>query len=227
MVTAVVSQKKLQDALALIIACTRRAPQGRPKDIVVVAEAIAYAKQQMGSLTRVGQTVGVSEQQLRDFLAVMRLDDDIRALVQKRVIDSVDVVKNLAKLSGESQRVLAESLRCGEINSQDIRVVTGFARTFPEKKMEKILSEYGHSRDVKIYVVRFHISDPVAANTVRSRVETVVGKKGISSLSVKGRVGELELTRAGYRRLREEVRRRRTTLRDFVESAVEASVGQQ
>lgn len=221
------SDKKLQDALALIIACTRRAHQDRPKDIVAIAEAIAYARQKMGSLASVSETVGVSEQQLLDFLAVGHLDDEVQAMIKTRIIDSVDIVKNLAKLPHASQKALAESLRSGEINSQDIRVVTSFARRFPEKKIEKILDEYRHSRDIKTYVVRFSIPGPAAANTVRGEIERVVGKKGINSLSVNGKIGELELTQAGYRRLRGEVRRRQTTLRDFVGSAVEASVGQE
>jgi len=217
-------EKELQDALALIIACTRRAHQDRPKDIVTIAESITFAKEKMGSLGTVARSVGVSEQQLRDFLAVMRLDDITREKVRTRAIDSVDVVKNLAKLPFDKQKTLAECLSRGEINSQDVRVITGFALRFPQKRIERILREYRQSKDTKIYVVRFRIPDGLGARTLSQAFEKIVQERAIHNLLVKGHVGELELTEAGYKSLRTEVRRMGTTLRGFVKSVLQALV---
>jgi len=212
--------RKLEKALALIITCTRRVK--RPKDIVTLSESIAYAERAMGDLEAVAKAIRLSVQQLKDFQTVEKLCADVKTLVEKRVIDSVDVVKNISKLPAKKQRVLAEHFADGKVTSKDVRIIMTFAQKFPSKSMTKVITDYQKSKDIRVYVAQFRL--PLRFNNrvgLRRRFEEIVGKSEIKSLEFQEGIAVLELTDKGHNKLREAVRERKTTLRKFVPSVVE------
>lgn len=212
--------RKLEKALALIISCTRRIK--RPVDLVTVTKNILYAKRCMGSLEAVAEAVSLSVQQLKDFLAVEDLCSDVKSLVEKRTIDSVDVVKTIRELPAKRQKILARHFVSGKINSKDVRVITTHAKKFPNRLIERIIADYEKSKDIRLYVAEFrlpsHFNNRIG---LRKRFEKIVGKGEIKKLKFKKGVAVLEVTSLGHKRLREAVRKQRTTLRKFVTSVVE------
>lgn len=213
-------RRKLEKALALIISCTRRIK--RPLDLVTLSKNILYAKRCMGSLEAVAEAVGLSVRQLKDFLAVEDLCADVKNMVEKRKIDSVDVVKNLRRLTVKKQKILARRFVSGKITSKDVRIITTFAQKFPDKSMKKVITDYKKSKDIRVYVAQFRL--PVRFNNrvgLRKQFEEIVGRREIINWHLRGRVVVLELTALGHKNLREAVRKRRTSLRKFVESVVE------
>jgi len=212
--------EELEKALALIISCTRRVK--RPLDLVTLAETILYVKSRMGSLEVVGESVRLSVQQLKDFLAVNELYAEVKALVKKRAIDSVDIVKTISTLPNEKQKALANHLVKGRITSRDIRIIVSFSKKFPYRSIAKIVKDYEKTRDTRVYVAEFrlpaHFTNLVG---LRRRFETIVGKSEIKKLQLNEQVVVLEITALGHKKLREAVRRQRTTLRKFVTSMVE------
>lgn len=214
------NNEKLERAISLIISCTRRIK--RPVDLVTLAENISYATQCMGSLKAVANAVRLSTQQLKDFLAVERLSSEVKALVKKRAIDSVDVIKILTQLPAQKQRVLAKRFANGRLNSKDIRVITTFAKKFPHKPISKVVANYEKSKDFRVYVVKFRVPTSFKnPSRLYKRFIEIVGKDGIKDLSLREDIGVLELTVLGHKKLREAVRERKTTLRKFVPSVVE------
>lgn len=212
--------KKLKKALALIIACTRRIK--RPKDIVTLAKSISYAEKRMGDLEAVAEMVGISVRQLKDFQTAQKLCAEVKTLVKNRVVDSVDVVKNISRLPPKKQKTLATHFADGKVNSKDVRIITTFAQKFPSKSIKKVITDYQKSKDIRVYVAQFRL--PVRFNNrvgLHKRFEEIVGRREIIKWQLRGRIVVLELTVIGYKNLREAVRKQRTTLRKFVTSVAE------
>lgn len=211
--------RKLEKSLSLIIACTRRAK--RSKDLVTLAKSISYAAQKLASLEEVAKAVKLSVQQLKDFLSVEDLCAEVKGLVGKRAIDSVDVVKTISKLPPKKQKILAEYLVRGKIASKDVRIITTFAKRFADRPIEKVIQDYEKSKDVRLYVAQFRV--PETFNSLaglRKRLEGIVGKGEIMKLEFKKGAAVLEITSLGYKRLRETVKKRQMTLRKFITSTV-------
>ena len=212
--------KKLKKALALIIVCTRRIK--RPKDIVTLARSISYAEKRIGDLEAVAEVVGLSVRQLKDFQTVQKLCAEVKILVKNRVIDSVDVVKNISKLPPKKQKTLATHFADGKVTSKDVRIITTFAQKFPGKSIEKVITDYQKSKDIRVYVAQFRLP-PHFNNQIGlcKKFEEIVGQREIMKWHLKGRIVVLELTVLGHKKLREAVRKQRSTLRKFVTSIVE------
>lgn len=212
--------KKLKKAVALIIACTRRIK--RPKDIVTLARSISYAEKRIGDLEAVAEVVGLSVRQLKDFQTVQKLCAEVKILVKNRVIDSVDVVKNISKLPPKKQKTLATHFADGKVTSKDVRIITTFAQKFPGKSIEKVITDYQKSKDIRVYVAQFRLP-PHFNNRIGlcKKFEEIVGQREIMKWHLKDRVVVLELTVLGHKKLREAVRKQRSTLRKFVTSIVE------
>jgi len=212
--------KKLKKAIALIIACTRRIK--RPKDIVTLTKSISYAEKRMGDLEAVAKAVGLSVRQLKDFQTAQKLCAEVKTLVKNRVVDSVDVVKNISRLPPEKQKTLAMNFADGKITSKDVRIITTFAKKFSGRSMERVIRDYEKSRDVRLYVAQFQL--PASFNKqvgLRKRFEKIVGNNEIKKLQFEDGVAVLEVTALGHKKLREAVRKQQTTLRKFVTSIVE------
>lgn len=219
-------RRKLEKALALIISCTRRIK--RPLNLVTLSKNILYAKRCMGSLEAVAEAVGLSVRQLEDFLAVEDLCADVKNLVEKRKIDSVDVVKNLRRLPAKKQKILARRFVSDKITSKDVRVITTHAEKFHNRSIERLMADYEESKDIRLYVAEFRVPQSFHNQAgLLKRFEEIVGKDEIKRLQFKRGVAVLEVTTLGHKKLREAVRKRRTTLRQFVTSVVKEVMGQE
>lgn len=213
------NKEKLEKALALIIKCTRRIK--RPKDIVTLAKNISYAEKCLGNLDNVAQAVGISVQQLKDFLKAKKLCSEVKALVKKRAIDSVDIVKILSTLPYEKQKALANYLIKGLITSKDVRIISTYAKKFPRKSIEKVITNYEKTRDTRLYVIKFRLPTEFNdQNEFLRRFEKIVGKNEIKKFQLEKRVLVLEITTLGHKKLREAVRKKQITLRKYIESII-------
>jgi len=208
-----VDNNKLKKAIAIIISGTRRGK--RNIDMVKLVDSISYAEQCMGSLNAVAESVKLSVQQLKDFLAVNKLCKEVKKLVSERAIDSVDVVKNIGQLPKEKQIILAREITKGRISSKDVRIITTFMKKFPTRSVQRILRDYYESRDKKTYVVQFAMLGNGEQNDLKRFFEKMLGKDVIVSLETKGGKTNLEVSAEGYRKLREAAKRKRTSLRKF------------
>lgn len=211
--------RKLERSLTLIIACTRRVK--RAKDLVTLAKNIAFAIRETGSVEKLAKVVRLSVQQLKDFLSVEDLCTEVKGLVRKRAIDSVDVVKTISKLPPRKQKILADLFVKRKIASKDVRIITTFAKKFIDKPIEEVIRDYEKSKDIRLYVVQFRV--PETFNNwagLRKRFEGIVGKREVVKLESERNAAVLEITSLGYKRLREIVQKREMTLRKFVESTV-------
>jgi hypothetical protein len=104
----------VKKAVSELIGCTRR--KRRPKSIVEIADVIEFLRAKLGTYKVVAQRVGVSTEMLREFRGVRDLVPEIRQMVSKRVIDSVDLVYRISKLRPETQAAIVRQVLEGPNN---------------------------------------------------------------------------------------------------------------
>ena len=200
-------------AIATLIACTRR--KRRPKSITEIAGIIEFLWKELGSYKKVGETVGLSTEMLREFRSVKFLDPTVRTLVDKRVIDSVDLVYRISKLNAKAQKAVIEKFLKDDLTGDDARVVKSFQRRSGQS-IRNTISKIMKSRNIRTYIVEFEIPRGKNMSQIRKRFEKIVGKTEIVSFVVNGKVAALELSYQGQKKLRERAKEKKITLRKFV-----------
>lgn len=202
-----------EKAIATLIACTRR--KRRPKSITDIADIIEFLWKELGSYKKVGETVGLSTEMLREFRSVKSLDPTVRTLVDKRVIDSVDLVYRISKLNAKAQKAVIEKFLKDDLTGYDARVVKSFQRRSGQP-IRNTISKIMKSRNIRTYIVEFEIPRGKNMSQIRKRFEKIVGKTEIVSFVVNGKVAALELSYQGQKKLLERAKEKKITLRKFV-----------
>jgi hypothetical protein len=209
----------LERAIAVLIANTRRVR--RRRSLIEIADHIDIAREGLGSLQAVADKVGVSNQQLTEFLAVRRLSSGVRKLVGNRNIDSVDVVRELAKLKPRDQLIVGRLAAAREVTSQDVRAIVSFRRSAPELDIRQAIERVLESRDVKEYVAEFPLLNvQTDLRRLRQPFEHLVGCENLRSLSQEGRLARLSLTREGMQALQAAAKRDGLTKRQLIDHIV-------
>jgi hypothetical protein len=209
----------VDEAIAILIACTRR--KQRPKSIVEIARLIEFLRQELRSYKSVSDAIGISTEMLREFRSVEKLEGEVRSLVENRTIDSVDLVYRISKLNSATQRAVVREVLGGRMMGDDVRVVRSLSRSHisPEDVVTRVME----SRDVKTYVIKFPTPVRNKANQLRNTFRAVVGDDEIVSFDIEDGTGTIELTYRGQQNLRRAAKRAGMTLRRFVTSLLEES----
>ncbi len=105
-------------ALAIIFANTKR--KKRKENLLTIAKAFEYLVKLYGSKKTVAERVGLSTEMIRQFLAVLKLPQDVQKLFSDRFIDSVDIAKELLVLKEPKKQVVAANAIV-DLLSKDVR----------------------------------------------------------------------------------------------------------
>ena len=211
--------QEVDTALAMLLANTKRAR--RPHSLLKVSEWLKTASAGLDGLSGVAERIGVSEQMLRDFSAVQRLTPEVRGLVEKRVIDSVDTCCRIARLPRADQGEVAQAVASRRLDGDDVRGVLALRRAVPNATIGEIIRRVETARDIKEYLAEFVVPPGlVSAETLRSAFASVLGQDNVRSLRFEGGIGVLAMTSEGRRRLQDAARRKRLTKRELVEHIV-------
>lgn len=217
----------LDRAIAALIANTRRVR--RKLSLVEIADRIDVVRKALGTFASVSETVGVSEQQLRDFLSVRRLSSPVLKMVSQRRIDSVDVVRQLGKLSRREQGIVGRRFAEGALTSKDVRAIVALRKRQPRAGMQTVMRREASSRDIKEYVAEFFVPGQLAQRErkrTRHYFEEVLGRGNIRSLRLppsRGS-GSVGFTAAGLRKFEAAAKSRGLTKRDLIEQLIRGGI---
>ncbi len=215
-------EAKLERAIADIIGNTRRVR--RERDLVQVADRIRDAWKGLGSLAAVAETVGLSEQTLRDFLSVSKVVPEVRRLVQERRIDAVDLVVRISRMPEADQHALALAFMAGRIDLRDARAVLNLVKMSPNTDVQTAIRRIETSRNVREHVVEFVAPPGARPHRVKARLGEIVGEENVRSLTIHGQIGTAVVTTPGLRRLTAAAKARGVTRRKMVEDAAQETV---
>jgi len=213
------SEEEVDAALAAIIANTRRLR--RSLNLLEIAKNITVALGRVGSLQKLSYRVGLSEQMLREFLAVEDLVPKVRGLVARREIDGIDIASRIARLPAKDQVPTAEAAVARRLDGADVRAVVALRKVLPRTSIAKVIDRVRKSRDIREYLAEF-IVPPDAPSTagIETCFAELVGKENIRRFDVAGPVGVLAMNPEGRRRLQQIARRRGLTTRRLVDMLV-------
>lgn len=217
------SKHQINEALVALIASTKR--KNRKLNPLEVVKKIEIAKEGIGSLPKVAQRIGLSYEMLRQIFSVKNCSEGVKRLIREGKLDSYDILYRLSKLPKPSQVTVAKQVITDELTSDDVRAIVTFHRDFPNIKIRNIIERIKGSRNIKQYIVYFE-SDSVEIKPValRSRFESIFGKRTIVSLHIDIGIGELVLNVNGKKRLQEEAKIRGLTKRELIRKLVSGEV---
>lgn len=214
------NERTLEKVIARVLSNTLR--QKRPNNLIEVANDIELLKNEMGSLEAVSNVVGISTDMLRQFLSVKQLSHEVRKLIEERKIDSVTVAHKIRNFTEEEQKTIANEVIEGRLNSGDIRALVALKNKLSNLNIDQLISRVVNSKDIKVYVARFRIPEEKKVGTeLRKRFENAVGKDEIVSFIIENHIGNLQLTRVGFQKLRETAKQNNLSLRQFVDKLIE------
>jgi len=205
--------------IARLIANTHR--RKRPDNLIQIARDIRWLQNDLGSLKAVSETINLSTDMLGKFLSVERLCSKVRKLVEEREIDLINVVHYMRDFDAEGQEVIAREVVEGRLSGEDMKVLAPLHRSLPHLTVDELISHVQRSRDIRVYVAYFQVPPGFRdANALERRFAEKVGKAEIVSLTVKGQIGTIELTRSGRKKLTEAAKECKLPLRKFVDAIV-------
>jgi len=179
----------------------------------------------MGSLKKLSDAVGLSEEMLRQFSRVEKLSQDVKDLLAKGNIQSVDIADRLSRLPGQDQFPVAQEVARGDLNSVDVRAIVSLRKALPQLRIENVIDRVRASRNIKEYVVQFLVPpERGKPKDIESRFVRLLGKESLRSFTLRNGVGALVLSAAGGNRLQEIAKRKGLTKRILVDRVVSGEV---
>jgi len=210
---------KRESIIAKLIANTKR--KKRQDNLVETARQIRWLENDMGGLKNVSKTIGISLDQIRQFLSVERLSPEVRKLVENRQIDLVNTVHYMRNFDAEAQQRIANEVIKGKLNASDIRVLAPLINSLKSTNIEQLISRVQNTRNKKVYVINFRTVEGVNyQEDLRGRFEKIIGIDGIESFEIKDNIGILEVSQVGKVRLQAAVKKAKISLRAFINRVI-------
>jgi hypothetical protein len=217
------TQNQVEEALAGLIASTRRVR--RKLNLLEIARKLRIALGAMGSLKKLSDAVGLSEEMLRQFSRVEKLSRDVKDLLAKGNIQSVDIADRLSRLPGRDQFPVAKEVARGDLNSDDVRAIVSLRKALPQLRIENVIDRVRTSRNIKEYVVQFLVPpDRGKSKDIESRFIRLLGKESLRSFTLRNGVGTLVLNVVGKNRLQEIAKQKGLTKRILIDRVVSGEV---
>lgn len=213
------SQREVEDALAAVIASTKR--KRRRLNPLQVAQKIEIAKDGLKGLSNVAERTQISPEMLRQILSVEKCSSKVKKLVSEGKLRSYDILHRLTKLRPPEQIPVAKAVVAGDLSSDDVRAIVSLRKQTPSVSINRIIDRIKRSRNIRHYVAYFLVpSRQFSPEKLRSRFDESFGKGNIISFKVDKHLGELVLSVEGKRRLQKSAKESGVTKRRFLENVV-------
>jgi hypothetical protein len=187
--------KTIENALAILISSTHS--KKRTKSLMEIAEWLAYAVEELGSIKAVGERIDLSPQMLRQFESVQKLDPKVQWLFSTRRLDSVDAAAHLSMLRAKEQIAVASLLAEGKIDTGDVRAIYHQRKAGDTDPIEALIDKVEKSKTKQEYVVEFAIRGSQNPERVKAAIGMVFPKDQVVELELHGPMGRLILTKKG------------------------------
>lgn len=212
-------KERLEKALIRLVGSTGRSH--RAKNLLEVATELEVAKKLLGSRKVIAKRIGLSDEMLREFESVTRLDKSVQNIVKKGLLSSVDVAYRISMLPKGDQLQVARAYVEKKLSGKEVRDVVSLFKRNANQTIEEVIERVKSSRDITQYLIRFRIAKSVRKEILRGKFATMLGGSNIVSLEVKGKVANLTITEEGRIKLQREAKKRGMTKRKLVRIVTE------
>ena len=158
-----------ETALSILFANTKR--KKRNKDLITIAESCEYLTKLYGSQKAVAEKVGLSTEMIREFLATLKLPEEVQKLISDRKIDSIDIVREISVLRDPSKQIAAAKIFADSL-SKDVRDIKRLIKdtSLPVAEAKKAVME---SKPKGLHIFMMDLDD----ETYRAVVEQAKNMK--------------------------------------------------
>jgi hypothetical protein len=213
------SEKNLANALAILISSTRS--KKRNKSLVEIADWIAFAVRQLGSMAAVGDRIGLSSQMLRQFESVNRLPAKVRTMFSERLLDSVDAAAHLAMLPPKDQLPVAQLLSEKRLDTSDVRAIHQLRKAGASETIGELIQKVETSKTRQEYIVEFIIRGSQDPMSVRSAIHRYFPSDQVIGLELEGATGRMILSKQGRSTLSSIARSKKVPLKSVMNAILQ------
>ena len=157
-----------ETALAILFANTKK--KRRDEDLLTIAQSCEYLAKLYGSPRAVAEKIDLSTEMIREFLAVLKLPEEVQKLVSDRRIDSVDVVKEISALKEPKKQIEAAKSFVNSLSKdvRDIKRLVKDANLPVEKAKTAILDS--KPKGLHVFIIDF---DDEMYNAINAHAKSV------------------------------------------------------
>ena len=194
-----VDDAKLNEALAVLISCTRS--KKRPLPLTEIALWLKIAVEKLGSYSAVADRIGLSPHMLAQFSSVRRLAKPVQRLFESRKLDSVDAAVHLAMLPMKEQETVSKVLANKDIDTADVRALVQLRQVKEHVPTKSLLRSVRDSKTKQEYIAEFDNRGSHDQGSMMREFKKYIPTDEIIRLEIRGALGRLVLTRKGKQAL--------------------------
>lgn len=218
------------ELLAIIAAGTKR--KKRAVNILKVAKALKDLYNLYGSSDAVSKAVKLSPEMIREFLELRELTGEVKTLIRKGLINSVDIGYRISKLPSKDQVILAKNTLKKKLSSNDVRAIVKHKIDNPKISINKVVKDVLESKVKKIFVAYLGIGKNTferlekgyktknKTNLIKALFYKVINKRNIVFFSLNGRVVVIKVLREGLEEMRSKAKNLKISLSKLADALV-------
>jgi len=222
--TKIYSQDEVENAVARLIASTKRKRRRRQLKLLEVANDIEIALSAYKSLSKLADVIDISLEMLRQFSMVNKLRPPVKQLIADGIIHSVDIADRLSRLPVADQLPVARAVAQGNLTSDDVRAIVSLRKALPKEEIGKVIDRVKRSRSIKQYVVEFLIPTQKKEKEIKESFMKTLGKESIVSFDSKGRISHAILNTTGKRRIEDIAKKEGLTKRALIDKIISGAL---
>ena len=204
----------LDRALALLISSTKR--RNRHVSLIEVGEALETAKSHLGTLSAVGERIGLSGKMLGQFSKVNQLCEEVRDLVADRTIDSVDMVAHLARLNDKDQAEVSSRCVSDRWGTNDVRAFVELRKNNPISSSQEIGDKVFSSKTKHEFAFEFVRRGASDVDSIKANLEKYLPRDAIKSVEIHGSKGIVVVDSSGHDAMKREAKVRNVPIRNLL-----------
>jgi len=218
------------ELLAIIAAGTKR--KKRAVNILKVAKALKDLYNLYGSSDAVSKAVKLSPEMIREFLGLRELTGEVKTLIRKGLINSVDIGYRISKLPSKHQVILAKNTLKKKLSSNDVRAIVKHKIDNPKVSINKVVKDVLESKIKKIFVAYLGIDKNTferlekeyktknKTNLIKALFYKVINKRNLVFFSLNGRVVVIKVLREGVEEMRSKAKNLKISLNKLADALV-------
>jgi len=212
--------------LAIIAKGTGR--KKRDINLLKLSEEIKSLYNTYKSLNKVADLIKLSPEMIREFLKINDLEKEVKELIRRGLINSVDIGYRISKLSEKDQIIFARNIVEKKLSSKVVRAIIRYKLDNPKMPIEKAISKVIKSKDKMVYIVYLSVEKGTYEKILEKKREEIIAsifnniipKKYLISIEVNECVITLKVSKEGLVEVRNQAKRLKVPLAKVADKLV-------
>jgi hypothetical protein len=212
-----------------------RKGSSRTTDLVTLAESWRIVAASHKSRMETLEKLGVSDETLRVYQLIPKLDPRIRALVEARKIDSLETIEAISRIHEGGRRLkVAEATASHHLSTKQARSLVQLLKANPKLEVGEAVQRVLREKPEEMYVMAVGMDDETMRSVNPSGKvmswgqEIKIDQEGepiSGNLSAKGRLLLVSMSKKDYSKLKELAKRTNASTEELIIRGLKVPVG--